>query len=273
MKACPRVLISAAMFALQFAAGPQLPAQTRAQAELPPVTVSGTATAAVEKSFRRMVQGMDLFNQLQPALAPGAALRFKLLPRKPATDMDHISLEVSGSSVDYEVPIAPDHTFELARDPRAFQENATVSTNRRRLSMTWRTEIRTPGWPAGSRRLGDLRLECRVGLEAGLVSNGDPLSRIAELFTTPEGYCGDPNSKYLFFAERPLFSITLISGSRSEVLPIDQLYAAASDDPGLKHDLPYCDCEVLIDRSYFLPLGDRSWPDDTRIEFEYMDAP
>ncbi|MBF8279701.1 MAG: hypothetical protein HW385_1133, partial [candidate division NC10 bacterium] len=24
-------------------------------------------------------------------------------------------------------------------------------------------------------------------------------------------------------------------------------------------------------RTYFLPLGDRSWPDDTLIEFEYMD--
>ena len=33
--------------------------------------------------------------------------------------------------------------------------------------------------------------------------------------------------------------------------------------------------EVLLDRTYFLPLGDRSWPDDTLIVFEYMedDAP
>jgi hypothetical protein len=28
---------------------------------------------------------------------------------------------------------------------------------------------------------------------------------------------------------------------------------------------------VLVDRTYFLPLGDPSWPDDTRVEFEYMD--
>ena len=45
-----------------------------------------------------------------------------------------------------------------------------------------------------------------------------------------------------------------------------------SDDPGLKGDLPQCDCEVLVDRTYFLPLGDLSWPDDTLIEFEYMDG-
>ena len=44
----------------------------------------------------------------------------------------------------------------------------------------------------------------------------------------------------------------------------------ASDDPQLANDLPYCDCEVLVDRTYFLPLGDPSWPDETRVEFEYM---
>ena len=54
-----------------------------------------------------------------------------------------------------------------------------------------------------------------------------------------------------------------MAGTRRETLPIDKLYAAASDDPGLKNDLPFCDCEVLVDRTYFLPLGDRSWPDDT----------
>ena len=41
--------------------------------------------------------------------------------------------------------------------------------------MTWRTEIRTPGLPPNTRRLGDLRLECHVGMEAGLVSNTLPI--------------------------------------------------------------------------------------------------
>lgn len=76
---------------------------------------------------------------------------------------------------------------------------------------------------------------------------------------------------YLNFAERPIFSVTLVAGARREVLPIDRLYAMASDDPGLKEDLPYCDCEMLVDRTYFLPLGDHSWPDDTRVELEFMD--
>ncbi|HEY0858187.1 MAG TPA: hypothetical protein VGE16_14070 [Albitalea sp.] len=246
-------------------------AQDKPRVELPYVTVTGTSSDAVEKSYRKMVHGMDYFERARAALAPDATLRFKLLPRKPGTDMDRIELEVIGNTFAYAVPIAADRTFVLARDPKALREDAVVSPNRKRLSMTWRTEIRTPGLPPGTRRLGDLRLECLVGLEADLVSNNGPIARIADLFSDNKRYCERVEAKYLFFAERPLFSVTLVDGARREVLPIDQLYAGASDDPGLVHDLPFCDCEVLVDRTYFLPLGDRSWPDDARVEFEYMD--
>jgi hypothetical protein len=68
-----------------------------------------------------------------------------------------------------------------------------------------------------------------------------------------------------------LFSVTLVAGSRREVLPVDQLYAGISRNPMTKSELQHCDCEVLIDRTYYAPLGDPSWPDDTLLEFEYMD--
>jgi hypothetical protein len=29
---------------------------------------------------------------------------------------------------------------------------------------------------------------------------------------------------------------------------------------------------VLLDRTYYAPLADRSWPDDTLIVLEYMDS-
>ena len=263
-----RALSQVAIALACFAAGAQ---DRKPGAVLPPVTVTTPARDPVEKSYRKMVRGMDLFERLH-AQAPGATLRFKLLPRRPGTDMDHVFLEVVGSSFSYEVPVAADHTFTLQRDRKALQEDAVVSPNRRKLSMTWRTEIRTPGLAPNVRRLGDMRLECQVGLEADLVSNTNPLiAGIAGLFADPKGYCDRKDTKYLFFADRPLFGVTLVAGARRETLAIGQLYASASDDPGLKHDLPYCDCEVLVDRTYFLPLGDRSWPDDTRVELEYMD--
>ena len=199
-------------------------------------------------------------------------MRFKLLPRKRDTDMKGIVLEVIGDSVDIPVAIAADNTFTLQRNAQALTESAVVTPNRKSRSMTWRTEIRTPGLPPDTRRLGDLRLECEVGLEAGLVSNNATLiGRIANTLSDVLGYCQRKDARYLFFADRALFAVRLVAGARREILAIDKLYASASDDPGLPQDLPYCDCEVLVDRTYFVPLGDRSWPDDTRVEFEYME--
>ena len=264
------VLLTACLLACAGVLAQQPPAN---RPTLPPVTVKAVGNP-VEKSYRKMVAGMDLFERMH-ALAPDAPLRFRLLPRKPNTNMMDIELEVIGTTFSQAVPIAPDRTFTLTRDPKAIAEDAVVSPNRRQLSMTWRTDIRTPGLPPNARRLGDLRLECMVGIEAGLVSNSNPLTeKLSALFTSPTGYCGRKDAKYLFFADRPIFSVTLVAGARREVLAIDQLYAEASDDTGLKADLPFCDCEVLLDRTYFLPLGDASWPDDTLVKFDFMeDAP
>jgi len=241
--------------------------------QMPAVTVSGKANPnPVEKSYRKMLKGMELFAR-QHGQSPDAELRFKLLPRKPGTDMQTITLAVVGDTVDFLVPIAVDHTFTLPHNVLALQEDAQVIPNRRALSMTWRTDIRTPGLPPDTRRLGDLRLECKVGMEAGLISNSSNfIGRLASAALDTPAYCDKMAPLYLFFADRPLFSVTLVFGQRREILAIDKLYANASDDPGLQGNLPYCDCEVLVDRTYVLPLGDRSWPDDTRVEFEYMDG-
>ena len=246
-------------------------AQDKPAPALSAVTISAKANRdPVEKSYRKMLRGMDLFDA-QRSMSPNGTLRFKLLPRKLDTAMNNIELEVIGSSVAFAVAVSPDATFTLERNAKAFDENAQVIPNRKAQSMTWRSDIRTPGLPPDTRRLGDLRLECRVGMESSLVSNSSNLiGRLTQAVLNTPAYCDRPAPLYLFFADRPLFSVALRSGNRHEVLSIDKLYASASDDPGLKNDLPYCDCEVLVDRTYVLPLGDLSWPDDTLVEFEYM---
>ena len=260
------------LFALLAAACVSATAQAQPAPALSAVTVAAKANRdPVEKSYRKMVRGMDLFDA-QRSVSPNGTLRFRLLPRKPDTDMKSIELEVIGSTVAFAVAVAPDSTFTLERNPKALEENAQVIPNRKAQSMTWRSDVRTPGLPPDTRRLGDLRLECRVGMEAGLISNSSNIiGRLTQALLDTPAYCDRKAPLYLFFADRPVFSVALRSGNRREVLSIDKLYASASDDPGLKNDLPYCDCEVLIDRTYVLPLGDTSWPDDTLVEFEYMD--
>ena len=274
----PLLLRLAGAAALLPLSAPALAQEAAAAPALPPVTISGKATQdPVEKSYRAMVRGMDHFERQRAALAPQATLRYRLLPRQRGTDLDRIEMHVLGTTVELPVPIAPDRTFTLERNARAWAENAVVTPDRRARSMTWRAEVRTPGLPAGTRRLGDLRLECQVGLVAGLISSGSNfVTRIVDALIDTPAYCERADNRYLFFAERPLFGVTLVHGARREMVPSDRLWAGAIDERDLAAKLRACDCELLLDRTYFLPLHDPRWPDDTRVEFDFMedaDAP
>jgi hypothetical protein len=165
--------------------------------------------------------------------------------------------------------VAPDNSFTLPRNEQAWKEDAAVVANRKTTSMTWRAQVMTPGLPPDTRRLGDLRLECLVGMEAGLVSNSSPLfGWISNALTSPEQVCNSPDGNFLFFTERPIFSVTLRAGDRTEVLPFRFLYAGGEQTRDM---LPFCDCQVLLDRTYYAPIWDRSWPDDTLVTFDFMD--
>jgi len=226
----------------------------------------------VDKSYRKMVQGMDLFAE-RHALAPGAELRYKVLPRKRDTDIHDVQLRLLGDTVKLPVPLAEDGTFTLGRDAKALREDAVVSANRPTQTMTWRADIRTPGLPANTRRLGDLRLECLVGMRAGLVSQyPSMLDRFFGALQDPASYCGQREVRYLFFAEQPVFGVVLHHGERREVLPAARLYAGVLVGDTPQAERRYCDCEALLDRAYTLPLGDRSWPDETLVELEPMAA-
>jgi hypothetical protein len=234
------------------------------------VTISSTRNP-VDKSYRAMVDGVKLFEARQH-LHPGATLRFKLLPRQYDTKMDGIMMKIVGDSFSIPVALAADQTFTIPINQKALEEDASVNTNRVAGSMTWRVEIRTPNLPKNTRRLGDLRLECEVGLEANLTSSEDKvmnaLRKITNWCTPATGRSG-----YLFFADFPIFNVTLNHNGRRESLAINYLYAGLSMSNALiKINCSDKDCAVLLDRTYFLPLGDKSWPDDTLVEFEYMES-
>lgn len=223
----------------------------------------------VDKSYVKMIKGMDRFAR-EHALAPAATLRFRLLPRLPGASLDGVTLRVAGDQLSLPLALDADHSFNLPRNAQALREDAAVVANRKGDTMTWRAWVQTPGLAPGTRRLGDLRLECRVGMDAGLVSNSAPIfGWLSDLLTDTEQVCNNPDGNYLFFADRPVFSVTLRAGARSDTLPFKMLYAGGEQT---RASLPFCDCQVLLDRSYYAPIWDRSWPDDTVLSFDYMDG-
>jgi hypothetical protein len=265
--------LSGFLLALSSMAFPAMALAQQAQppTEPKPQTVTVTSTRdPVDKSYRKMIRGMERFER-EHALAPAAVLRFHLLPRTPGVNMRGITLRVLGDHIALPVQVAEDNTFVLPRNAQALDEDAAVVANRKTTSMTWRAQVITPGLPPGTRRLGDLRLECLVGMEAGLVSNSSPLfGWISDALTSPEQVCNSPDGNFLFFTERPIFSVVLRAGERTEILPFRLLYAGGEQT---REMLPFCDCQSLLDRTYYAPIWDRSWPDDTLVTFEYMDDP
>lgn len=260
----PIILSLPAALLLLAAVSPPCPAQTGAPAT---VTVHDTRDP-VDKSYRKMIAGMDRYDR-ERALAPSAQLRFRLLPRSKNVDMHGLTMKIVGDTFTLPVPLAADNSFTLPRDARALREDAALVANRKTDSLTWRVAVETPGLPAGTRRLGDLRLECLAGMDSGLISN-DPalLGWITGLLRDTNRVCGQPDGDYLFFADRPVFGVTLHDGEKRQALPLSMLYAGGRLSEA---DLRYCDCQVLLDSSYYAPLWDRRWSDDTLLEFDYMD--
>jgi hypothetical protein len=221
----------------------------------------------VDKSYRKMVKGMDLFEEMH-RLAPKAELRYRLYPRKPGADLRVGRIYVVSEDRELPVPVAADNTFTLRRD---LPEDSIVRSERRADTLTWRADIRTPGLPANTRRLGDLRLECLVGVQAGLISQYPGfISQFLSFLQSPREFCGRAEVPYLFFADRPLFGVTLHKGERRQALSVGNLYAGIAHGRTPAEERKYCDCEALLDRAYTLPLGDSSWPDDTLVELDYM---
>jgi len=136
----------------------------QAQTREPSVHISAVRDP-VDKSYRKIMYGMEIFDRYH-GLAPNASLRFQLLTRKPGATLDGIALRIVGDTVNLMQAIAADKTFTVALDKAAYDEDASMVLNRKNETVTWRAQVISPGLPAGARRLGDLRLGCRVGVAA-----------------------------------------------------------------------------------------------------------
>ncbi len=217
------------------------------------------------RSYRSMLDGMDEFEKNHDR-APDAALRFKIISRNKPDTAATLHLAIVGDTNAIPVPLAEDLTFTLIRDDQAKKDDAIVGSNRRDPSFVWVPDIRTPGLPANVRRLGDLRLECMVNWAAKIRPPilAPTASALAAITGNP---CLNDMFHPLFIADRALFNITLQSGTRRAQISANWFHGANAP-PGV---LELTELRFFYDRLFALPLADKSWPDDTRVEFDYMD--
>jgi hypothetical protein len=219
--------------------------------EEPPKMVSIKGLKDPElRSFRSVTAGLDTFDEYHRFAPAVTALRFRLKPREATEDKstEGITLTIVGKGEPIPVTIEPDGGFTIARNEAAYDDDADLMFNRKRRQFISIADIRTPGLPGNVRRLGDLRLECKVNI--AIVKTEIPLWARAMLTTfllTPD-WC---KKLPIFFSLPPLGKLgktTLVHQDRKRELTREEL-----------------------ENGFESPMLDPvAWPDDTLLEMELV---
>lgn len=222
------------------------------------------------KTLGDLTEAVALFQRLQ-ALAPQAELRFRALTRLDRSKADRLQIQVLAPGGRIDVPL--DELSRFAFDPawRALPPQTLVRSKLRDGEVAWRSDVRTPGLPPNTRRLGDLRLQCKLDwgtplARRGLTPTGTTLSSLATLCETR--FTGSLNSQ---FADRPVLAIDLVLGQRRERLSYFFLHGSGDNMPTRVISSALDWAHDLKDHMYRLPLADKSWPDDTLLELTFID--
>jgi hypothetical protein len=245
-------------------------ASGQAPQDAPQVVMVEAVRDVDEVPYRKFYEGMKVFEQNRE-MAPAATLRFRLYPRAGNASFEGLALALVGTKTEIPVALDAHQTFTLPVDAQLAAEGAVVMTNRKAGTYAWRVDIRTPGLPPDTRRLGDLRLECKVDMKGAHLRRMVRDPSIVALAAT-----GDPCTyrtfQNPFFADHPVFNVTLVHGTRRESIAGEWMYAnSARFLPEAAYGL--VDWGHARDRQYLPAIADASWPDDTLLEFEYMDDP
>jgi hypothetical protein len=235
------------------------------------VTVESRAPARDEKPYRNLIKAMTVFDQNRQ-MAPQAVIRFRVLPWHDESVMHGLTLRLHSKTVDRILPLADDGSFELNRDPVAIAEDAVVISNRPPSSLAWRPDIRTPGLPVNTRRLGDLRLECKVdllGTGAGLVAALKDTTFWA--LAAVGNPCTSTLVHYSYFSDVPVFGVSMVAGDRRRDLP--SFFVNGFSAPATSPLFKWFDMfDHLRERLFCVDIQDSSWGDDTLIVLEPIKA-
>lgn len=217
-----------------------------------------------EKTVAQLLGAKEAFDR-HHALAPDATLAFRLYARRDPQDIARLRLFLVDGTTRRELALDDHQRFEF--DP-AWPRDALLQANLPDGAVAWKIDVRSPGVPSTARRLGDLRLECEADTFHGNLQRGlrTPISAVLD---ASDELCLLDDAQ-VWFAEVPVFGVTLTSGDRTRRLPYRYLHGSnGTMAMAALFDWPY----ALRDRAYCLPLDDRSWPDDTLVTFDAMSDP
>ena len=177
------------------------------------------------------------------SLAPEAPLRFRVVDYTPKAEPLRIWIERDD---DVEtVAVGADGLLSLPQV--AFADGARLHANRSEEALTLTPEILSPGTALHTRRLGDLRLQCRVDLALRIYE--EPLY-VRALMPPVSMVCNSKNFGYYVYTGFPV---------ESAEIPGADAYKTVRGDKSKT---------ISMRGGYAAPLGDRSISDDAIIELK-----
>jgi hypothetical protein len=223
--------------------------------ELEPVHVNAMRDPEVRK-YKAILAGLDAFDK-HHALAPAVAkLAFHASPRQAGADASAAPLaaRLAGKhDFSLALPIDANGLFTVPRSDEAEDADSELELNRKRKAYRVAPYIRTPGLPANQRRMGDLRLECKVMV--AIVKEEIPFmaNMLINGFLRTTDWCGffadegKKTARFGFHSDGPVTAAVLREGGRS-------LNLQSSG------------------RSFNVPIGSKEWSDDAVVELTFADA-
>jgi hypothetical protein len=202
-------------------------------------------------SYRAIAAGLDTFDE-QHALAPAVPqLRFAVRTRNGAVLAGDIpAAKLSGDAFTLPLPVGADALFTVPRSAEAWDADAELVLSRKRQDVRVWPYVRTPGLADNQRRLGDLRLECRVFVTIAKKEAPFWAVAIANTAFLTGDWCSffkDADRTWSVNVEAPLASAVLREGERK--LPLR-----------------------VRERQFELPLSDAAWSNDAIVDFTYASA-
>jgi hypothetical protein len=252
MRAIHAIALGALLLCGSLAAAEEKPVR-----ELEPVHVNAMRNPEVRK-YKVILAGLDAFDKYR-SLAPAAErLQFRLTGRGKDESAEPLALRLVGDG-GFKLPVTidADRRFVVPRSEAAEDADSELELNRKKRVYRTEPDIRTPGLAANQRRLGDLRLECKVTV--AMAKEEIPTFFVLTINTILLrtdwcGFFGDQDdtrfegasrkAHFGYRADRPLSQALLIEGNRSAQLKVK----------GEQFDVP---------------IGNATWSDDALIELSY----
>lgn len=156
----------------------------------------------------KLLKAVAAFDKDRARLAPQGLLWFELSPRDPAR-WDGLAATLTDGATTIPVALDRNGRFQLPALPPG---DWMLRANRRGSSLAFRALVRTPGFDGDRRRLGDIRLHCRVNWAV----QSDRYSFVQRAGFGMIGGCDSTRIAFFFRERRSIAAAAL----RGKALPI-----------------------------------------------------